>query len=173
DANDQRAIGGPNLPTTTYGLTLGANYKGLSISMLFQGSIGYSFAVQTTGIEPFLSQMQPIHLLRWTPETATTAQFPRLTTLSGGINSSNIFPSDFYLINARYLRLKTVEIGYQIPNTFLPLRINNARLYLSAYNLVTWTNYNLYQQDPEIASNSAGDAYLNQRVVNLGLQVGF
>ena len=52
-------------------------------------------------------------------------------------------------------------------------RVALARLYLSAYNLLTWTNYDKYQQDPEVASNSAGDAYINQRVVNLGIQIGF
>ncbi|RCH55351.1 TonB-dependent receptor [Mucilaginibacter hurinus] len=173
DARDIGPIGRPNLPTTTYGLTLGANYKGFSISLLFQGSQGYSFAIQNTGIDPFVSQMQPIHLERWTPENAQRARFPRLTTISGGVNSGTIFPSDFYLIDAKFLRLKTVELGYQVPNKLLPFKINNARLYLSAYNLLTWTNYDLYQQDPEVASNTAGDAYLNQRVVNLGVQVGF
>jgi hypothetical protein len=44
---------------------------------------------------------------------------------------------------------------------------------MSAYNLFTWDNYNKYQQDPEISTNTAGDAYINQRVVNLGIQLGF
>ena len=45
---------------------------------------------------------------------------------------------------------------------------------MSAYNLFTWTNIGKrYQQDPEVASLSAGDAYQNQRVVNLGIQIGF
>jgi hypothetical protein len=44
---------------------------------------------------------------------------------------------------------------------------------MSAYNLFTWTNFKKYQQDPEISTNTAGDAYINQRVVNLGIQLGF
>jgi hypothetical protein len=44
---------------------------------------------------------------------------------------------------------------------------------MSAYNLFTWNNYNKYQQDPEVSTNTAGDAYINQRVVNLGVQLGF
>jgi TonB-linked SusC/RagA family outer membrane protein len=170
---DESAIGDPNLPNTTYGLTLGANYKGFSISILLQGSQGYSFSVNTTGIEPFLSNLQPIDLQAWTPANAATAQFPRLTTITGGINSESAFPSTFYLINAKYLRLKTLELGYQLPQKLLPFKMNNARLYVSCYNLFTWDNYNLYQQDPEVQTNTAGDAYLNQRVVNLGVQVGF
>jgi hypothetical protein len=46
-------------------------------------------------------------------------------------------------------------------------------VYLSAYNLFTWSNVKKkYQQDPEVQSNTVGDAYLNQRILNLGIQVG-
>ena len=44
---------------------------------------------------------------------------------------------------------------------------------MSAYNLLTWDNYSKYQQDPEVQTNTVGDAYINQRVINLGVQVGF
>jgi len=47
--------------------------------------------------------------------------------------------------------MKTVEIGYQLPHKLLPFNISNVRFYLSGYNLFTWTNYSLYQQDPEVA----------------------
>ncbi|HEY9560458.1 MAG TPA: TonB-dependent receptor, partial [Anseongella sp.] len=171
--NDMGPIGKPNLPNTTAGLTLGMGYKGFSLSVLFQGSTGYSFRVVGVGIEPFIGQLQPIHRERWTPSTSESARFPRLSTNPSGINSSGSFPSNFWLLNVQYLRLKTVEMGYQLPSRWLPLSISNARLYLSAYNLLTWTNYDFYQQDPEVTSGSVGDAYLNQRVINLGLQIGF
>ena len=87
------------------------------------------------------------------------------------ISSPSNYMSDFWLIDATYLRLKTVEVGYQLPDRWLPLKINNARIYLSGYNLLTWTNYSLYQQDPEVTSNTAGDAYQNQRVINMGVQM--
>lgn len=173
DNNDRGAIGRPNLANTVLGLTLGANYKGFSISLLFQGAFGYSFSVVGTGIETFQSQFQPIHQERWTPAHADNAAFPRLTSNPTTVNSARTYMSDFWLIDARYVRLKTIDIGYQLPSRWLPQRLNNARLYLSAYNFLTWTNYNKYQQDPEVVSNSAGDAYINQRVVNLGVQIGF
>lgn len=172
DQYDMSAIGKPNLPNTTFGLTLGGSYKGLSVSVLMQGSTGYSFRIQGTGIEPFQSQFQPIHELRWAPGSGENAKFPRLTANPTTINSPAVYPSDFWMVNATYLRLKTVELGYQLPAWLLPFKMNNIRLYLSGYNLITWTNYSLYQQDPEVSSNSAGDTYLNQRVVNLGIQVG-
>jgi TonB-linked SusC/RagA family outer membrane protein len=172
DQYDKSAIGKPNMPSTTFGLTLGGSFKGFSISVLLQGTTGFSFGVIGTGIEPFQSQFQPIHQLRWTPETSQSAQFPRLTTNPTSINSPAAYMSDFWLIDAKYLRLKTVELGYQMPEKLLPFKINNARIYLSGYNLLTWTNYSLYQQDPEISTNTAGDVYLNQRVINLGIQIG-
>ena len=173
DERDQGAIGKPNIPNTSLGLTLGVHYKGLDVSVLFQGAFNYSFAVQGIGIEPFKSQMQPIHELRWTAENPDAAQFPRLTSNATGISSPTAYPSSFWLLNAHYIRLKTLEVGYQLPKKLLPFNISNARFYFSAYNLVTWTNFSLYQQDPEVASNTAGDAYLNQRIINFGLQVGF
>lgn len=173
DENDKSAIGFPNLPNTTLGTTLGISYKGFYASVLLQSSFNYSFSVVGTGIEPFQSQLQPIHLKRWTPENAADAKFPRLTTLPSTINSSAAYPSSFWLVDARYLRLKTFEMGYQLPSRWLPLRLSNARLYMSAYNLFTWTNFDLYQQDAEINSGSVGDSYPNLRAVNLGLQIAF
>lgn len=173
DENDKSAIGYPNLPNTTMGLTLGMAYKGFYASVLFQSSFNYSFRIVGTGIEPFIGQLQPIHLKRWTPQIGDEAQFPRLTTLPATINSSGNFPSTFWLINARYLRLKTLELGYQMPSRWLPLKISNARIYLSAYNLFTWTNFDLYQQDAEVNSGSVGNSYPNMRVLNVGLEVTF
>lgn len=173
DDYDRTIIGRPNIPNTSFGLTLGGSYKGFSISALLQGTTGYSFSVYGSGIEPFQSQFQPIHQERWTPQTAATAKFPRLTTNPTTISSPSSYMSDFWLIDATYLRLKTVELGYQFPDRWLPFKISNARAYLSGYNLLTWTNYSIYQQDPEVTSNTAGDAYQNQRVVNLGIQIGF
>ncbi|RYY25959.1 MAG: TonB-dependent receptor, partial [Sphingobacteriaceae bacterium] len=170
---DQRPIGRPNLTNTTLGLNLQAGYKGFSVSVLLQGAFNYSFAVVGTGIEPFQSQFQPIHLERWTPSNPTEALFPRLTQNPTSINSPTAYLSDFWLINAYYIRIKTIDLGYQLPTKSLPFKLNSARVYLSAYNLFTFDNYRKYQQDPEIATNTAGDAYINQRVVNLGVQIGF
>lgn len=173
DLYDQQAIGKPNVPNTVLGLNLGFGYKGFTLNMLFQGAMGYSFAVVGTGIEPFKSQFQPIHQERWTPATANTATFPSLTTDPLSVSSPTNYLSDYWLLNARYVRLKSLDFGYQFANKMLPFRLKNARLYISAYNLFTLTNYRKYQQDPEVATGAAGDVYPNQRVVNLGLQVSF
>jgi TonB-linked SusC/RagA family outer membrane protein len=176
DDFDKGAIGNPNLPTTTLGLTIGGSYKGFSLSLLFQGSFDYSFSVVGTGIESFKSQFQPIHLNRWTPErfeNGENIQFPRLTTNLSTISSSEAYNSNFWLVNAWYIRFKTIDLGYELPKRILPKGIYSTRFYVNAYNLFTKTNYDKYQQDPEIKTNSAGDAYMNQRVINLGVQMSF
>lgn len=172
DERDMGPIGKPNIPNLNGGITLGVHYKGLDVSILFQGAFNYSLAVQGIGIQPFQSQWQPIHELRWTEATAGSAMFPRLSTNASYESSPSAYPSNFWLLNAMYVRMKTVEIGYRLPQKALPFKISNARFYFTAYNLLTWTNFSLYQQDPEVASNTAGDAYLNQKVINIGLQVG-
>jgi len=174
DQSDMGPIGKPNLPNTTIGIPIKLGYKGWDVNILFQGAYGYSLGLMGNAIEPFQSQFQPIHEKRWTPATAGSAEFPRLSSNPTTINSPSAYMSDFWLIDAHYLRLKTVEISYQLSNKVLPFKINTGRLYLSAYNLITWSNVSKkYQQDPEVVSNSAGDSYLNQRIINLGLQVGF
>jgi len=176
DDYDKCAIGKPNLPTTTLGWSIGGTYKGFSVNVLFQGSFDYSFALNGTAIEPFKSQFQPIHTYRWTEErwaAGEQIEFPRLTSNPSTINSAQGYMSDFWLVDAWYIRLKTIDLSYQFPKTILPKAIQDLRLYVNAYNLFTWTNYNKYQQDPEISTNSAGDAYMNQRVVNMGLQITF
>jgi TonB-linked SusC/RagA family outer membrane protein len=174
DQNDITNIGKPNLPNTTIGLPIKIGYKNFDASVLFQGAFGYSLGLTGTAIEPFVGQFQPLHEKRWTPATAAAAQFPRLTSNPTTVNSPGAYNSDFWVINAHYIRLKTVELSYILPRRWLPLKMNNGRLYLSAYNLATWSNVSKkYQADPEVASNTAGDAYLAQRVVNIGLQLGF
>jgi TonB-linked SusC/RagA family outer membrane protein len=171
---DKSAIGKPNFPPNlTIGLPINFTYKNFSVNVLFQGQFGYSLILGSNAIEPFQTQLQDIHLQRWTPATAETAKFPRLSTLNNSVNSPGAFPSDFYLIDAKYIRLKTVELHYQLPSKWLPFGINKLNAYVSSYNLATWTNYSLYQQDPEVASGSQGDSYLNQRIINLGVQIGF
>ena len=176
DDYDKGAIGKPNLPTTTLGWTIGANWKGFSLSLLFQGSFDYSFSVKGTGIESFKSQFQPVHQKRWTQEryeNGEEIEFPRLTTIPSTVNSAEGYMSDFWLIDAWYIRLKTIDLAYQLPRKALPKFMNAARVYVNAYNLFTFTSYDKYQQDPEIKTNSAGDTYMNQKVFNLGVQVTF
>lgn len=175
DGQDWRAIGKPNLPQTVVGANFTFGYKGFSLGVLFQGSFDYSYRIAEQSVVPFWGNLQTPALGRWTPETAATATYPRLTTvLAGPSNPSSTNISNFWFVDAYYIRLKSVELGYSIPKKWLSrVKINTARLYLSGYDVHTWANFDLYAQDPEIASNASGGTYPVQRVYNLGLQIGF
>ncbi len=98
---------------------------------------------------------------------------PRLTSNPTTINSPGAYNSDFWVINAHYVRLKTVELSYILPRRWLPLNMNNGRIYLERLQPGYLEQcQQKYQADPEVASNTAGDAYLSQRVINVGLQIG-
>ncbi|MDE5635182.1 MAG: SusC/RagA family TonB-linked outer membrane protein, partial [Muribaculaceae bacterium] len=107
DDYDKCAIGKPNLPTTTLGWSVGGTWKGFSVNVLFQGSFDYSFALTGTAIEPFKSQFQPIHTYRWTEErwaAGEQIEFPRLTSNPSSVNSAAGYMSDFWLVDAWYIR---------------------------------------------------------------------
>jgi TonB-linked SusC/RagA family outer membrane protein len=173
DQQDFRAIGKPNLPQTVLGTQLGLEYKGFSFSVLLQGSFDYSYRIAVAGVIPFQGNLQQSALGRWTPETASTATYPRLSSDLAGPSSPSNF-SSFWLVNAKYVRLKSVDIGYRFPKKWTnAMKVANARLYVSGYDLLTWANFDLYSQDPEITSNGSAGTYPVQKVYNLGLQVGF
>lgn len=173
DGQDFRAIGKPNLPQTVLGSTLGAEFKGFSINVLFQGSFDYSYQIGTQASIPFQANLQQAALGRWTPENNINATFPRLSKNVAG-PSSPANNSTFWLVNAKYVRLKSVDLGYRIPKTWSnALHIATARIYVSGYDLYTWSNFSLYSQDPEVANGASGGTYPVQKVYNLGFQVGF
>ncbi|GAB3418656.1 SusC/RagA family TonB-linked outer membrane protein [Niabella aquatica] len=174
DQQDYRPIGRPNLPQTVLGTSLSFGYGNFSLNVLFQGSFDYSYRISTNQVIPFQANLQEVALGRWTPETASTATFPRLSTILAGPSSPSN-SSDFWMVNdAKYVRLKSVELGYQLPKRWLQrAKINTARLYVSGYDLHTWANFSLYNQDPEIQSGGSGAVYPVLKIYNAGLQIGF
>lgn len=173
DAQDMRGIGQSNLPQTVLGTNLGLAWKNFSFNILFQGSFDYSYRIASAGIIPFQGNLQASAFDRWTPATAATATYPRLSSdLAGPSSPSN--NSTFWQVNGKYIRLKSVDLGYAFPKSLLAkLKLRAARIYISGYDLVSWANFKLYAQDPEIANNGSAGTYPVQKVYNIGLQVGF
>lgn len=163
-----------NLPSTVYGLNLGFGYKGFSVEMLWQGAFDYYYEHWRGGIDAFDSNMQAFHLDRWTPATAYTATFPRMS-FNAMNNSSSQTRSDFWLNKAHYIRLKSLNVNYQISADWLqrvcPF-IASARLYLVGYNLLTFHNLDKYKVDPE-AEGAGYRAYPTTANYTLGIQIGF
>ncbi|GAB3419338.1 SusC/RagA family TonB-linked outer membrane protein [Niabella aquatica] len=171
--NDQDIvpIGLPGVPPYTFGCSAGFSYKGFDLSVLFQGASGSNLAANTMlQIGNVNGTPMEIHLQRWTPETAATAEMPRL----GGPNFDN---SSFWLRDASYLRLKNFETGYTFGTSFLKsVGIKSFRIFANGQNLITWYKLKIYDVDPESQNDNATAAYTNypqMKVINLGLRATF
>lgn len=106
------------------------------------------------------------HLDRWTPEHHN-ASYPRITKDS----QTNFTTSSFWLQNASYVRLKTISLGYNLPNSFLSkLGVQKAKLYVAGENLLTFSD--LEGIDPE-EGDERGWSYGNVKKVSIGLKVSF
>ena len=175
DDNDRGYFGLPNYPTTSYALTLGFNYKGFNVSAMFQGAKDFYLRGVAGAIQLFSSNMQPIHRETWTPELGNSAKYPVLSQKVTGVSAPADFPSTFWFVPGDFIRLKNVEIGYQLPkNWFHILKLQDARIYATGYNLVTWSKLTkLYQFDPEASSGNDRVSYPPQRTVNLGISLTF
>jgi TonB-linked SusC/RagA family outer membrane protein len=181
DSRDQAIIGKPNLPTTIAGLDLKAGYKNFSFDVLFQTASDYDLRIFSQGQDPFHSNLQPIVLERWTPATAATARYPILSTKSDSYNYSWLNNSTYWMTPIQYLRLKQLMISYTLPNKISQyLHLRNLSLTASGYNLITWDNFDRYQQDAEASSTTSASstdrsqtAYPNTRQFLFGIRVGF
>jgi TonB-linked SusC/RagA family outer membrane protein len=174
DGFDMEVTGFSNIPTTVAGLQLGFSYKGFSISVFFQGAKDFNVRGVREAIRPFAANLTDIHKYAWTPELGDNARFPRLSLLSGASDADG-YPSTFYFIKGDYIRLKTAEIGYDLPRSLTrKLGVSGVRLYSNGYNLLTWTKLSsLYQLDPEISSGTDRTNYPPQRIVNFGINITF
>lgn len=165
---DQTAIGNKS-PLLFYGLTMGLQLKSIDLSILLQGVANRN--IYTTGPDEYeflnngSGQAYAHHLNRWTPETASSATYPRLTV---GGNVNNQASSSFWVQPADFMRLKNAELGYTFSSRLLSkVAINSMRLFLNGQNLFTISKFN--QGDPEA---NAG-LYPLQRVINGGITVKF
>lgn len=174
DGNDAtRDIGFTDLPEYTAGLNLGFSWKNFDFSMQWTGA--WNVDRMLSEFRQPLGDTQNKGLLyqyenTWrSSEDSYTAKFPRITAT----NRKNNFEkgSDLYLINASYLRLKNIEIGYNFDFPFMrKLKLNSCRMYVNGYNLLTFTAFDW--GDPE-SRQSDRPNYPLTRVFNIGLKLGF
>ena len=175
DGNDAtRDIGFTDLPEYTAGLNLGFSWKNFDFSMQWTGA--WNVDRMLSEFRQPLGDTQNKGLLLYqyentwrSSEDSYTAKFPRITAT----NRKNNFEkgSDLYLINASYLRLKNIEIGYNFDFPFMrKLKLNSCRMYVNGYNLLTFTAFDW--GDPESRQSDRPNYPLN-RVFNIGLKLGF
>jgi len=170
DADDQLRMDKTITPNFTYGITMNLQYRNFDLSVLFQGASGglLRFGTESGDIGNYLKYSYD-H--RWTIDNPSST-YPRLATrgdtyYTGGNYGNNTFN----LFNTNYLRLKNVELGYNLPSTLTEkVSIGALRVYVNALNLVTWDKFKIW--DPESVSGS-GQYYPQARVINTGVRLTF
>lgn len=168
---DRDFIGQP-LPKFTYGLTLNMSYKNWDLMVFSQGAVGNDIFQGLRRLDIGNANYQSNALNRWTGP-GTSNSFPRLTTDDKNHNFNN--PSDFYLEDGDYLRIKTIQLGYSLPEDIIgKVGLDKFRLYVTGENLFTFTKYTGY--DPEIGGSILGidrGYYPQARTGMLGVNVSF
>ncbi len=146
DDADRTMIGSP-IPDFTMGLNLNASYKGFDISANIYAALGQEIIRNYERQQPFANQSAYV-FDRWIGE-GTSNTVPRVTT---GQTRNTVF-SDFYVEDGSFARLRNVQIGYTLPNTLTEKAgISNFRIYASALNLFTLTNYMGF--DPDVGAGN-------------------
>ncbi|WP_018616099.1 SusC/RagA family TonB-linked outer membrane protein [Segetibacter koreensis] len=179
DDFDRIRIQKSDLPTFTGGLTLGVQYRGFDFSALVQGAAGGVRYISTESGE-IGNFLQSYATDRWTSQNPD-ASGPRT------FNRSNEYwvgrGNTFWLHKTDYVRLKNIEIGYNLPPSVVRrLGIQNLRVYINAYNLLTYSP-DLKDFDPELTSptggatgsnvSTGGQSYPLQKIINGGLSITF
>jgi len=148
---DQTVIGNTQ-PEWIYGFNFGANYKGIiDVAAIFQG-IGQAdqFVARLVGPFPFAG-LREIWTDRWTPENPSPDR-PRLWIDRSGFNGQSVQnnPTSFWVENRAYLRLKNVQVGFNLPNKWLKkMKLQKGRIFLNGQNLWTLTDFADGDFDPE------------------------
>ncbi|MGV3504670.1 MAG: SusC/RagA family TonB-linked outer membrane protein [Adhaeribacter sp.] len=174
NAYDQVPIGYGSLPEIVYGFGFTLGYKSLGLSTLFQGASNADFMLNGIGVAPFSEGMSRGNLFsnihdRWTPENPSQDVFyPRLTP---GTLNDNFISSTWWLKKADYLRLKTLQLSYNLPSSWLgKAKIKSANIYLQGVNVLTLSDFKLW--DVELGDGQGG-AYPNTRSYNAGFVFNF
>jgi len=168
-------IGQPTNPEITYGFGFSLGYKAFDFSAFFQGNARVSFFINPYNISPFVQNggsqnglLTAVAESHWSEENQDLHAFwPRL---DARFNDNNSQTSNWWLRNGAFMRLKTMELGYNLPAKLLRrVRISNFRVYANGQNLFAISKFKLW--DPEMGGNGLG--YPVQAIYNFGISLGF
>jgi TonB-linked SusC/RagA family outer membrane protein len=152
DGQDETWIGSP-WPKLTYGFNLNLGYKAFDIVLFFQGSYGndiYNWG-RWYGNTLFQNVFEYYYKNAWSGPGTSDSQ-PILTSVDQ--NGNYYKSSGYYVEDGSYLRLKNLQLGYNLPKTACEkLKITYARLWVGGTNLLTFTKY--HGNDPEVGATSS------------------
>ena len=182
---DERPIGYTTTgqPNIQYGLQLGFDFKGFDFSADFSGGALYSWNQNWEMRWPYQNTgalRKAIYDDRWhradifdLNSAWIPGKYPALSFNESWRSDYNngSYNSTFWLHNVKYLRARTIELGYSLPQRILDrLKINRARIYVNGYNLFSVDNLSAYEVDPEIADDN-GLQYPQNKFVNIGFNI--
>jgi hypothetical protein len=176
DERDQTFIGYSDVPENTYAISLGCSWKGLGMSVMFQGVSHVSRYYDAEAMYAFVNggRVRPLHLGRWNPalpeaENLAHATYPLLHYDAYG--NHNQQQNSFFLQNGSFFRLKNIEVYYDLPQKWIKkLAMTQCRVYVNANNLVTWDHLDNINIDPE---SSGSNKYPIMKAINFGINVQF
>lgn len=169
-ADDQVRLDQNAFPTFNFGANLSLTYGGFDFSALFQGATGASIRISTESgdIGNFLKYD---HDNRWSIDNPSSEN-PRLASRGDTYYTGGNFGNNtHFLFSKDYVRLKNIELGYNIPRRVLDrYKFSGLRIYVNALNLLTFAANDIF--DPE-ANNGNGVYYPQSRVLNTGINFTF
>jgi len=174
DSYDNIAIGDTHIPELNYGFGASVGYKGFDLSAFFHGVENVTRVIgggplygQSGNILVYGQIYSDVADKRWSARNPDpNAEYPRLSMVE---NRNNTQSSTFWQRDMSFLRLKNLELGYNLPKKWTdPIKMSSIRLYIQGQNVLTFSKFKLW--DPEL-STSYGGIYPQMRVFNFGLNV--
>ncbi len=173
NADDIVPFGTTSVPEVVYGFGFSVGYKNFDLSAFFQGQTNVAFNIDATGTAPFNNQTQLLQAYadsHWSEDNQNMyALYPRLSATA---HPNNVAGSTWWERDGTFLRLKTLEFGYTLPDKWKwqkNLRLATCRFYVNGSNLLLFSKFKLW--DVEMLGNGLG--YPLQRVFNIGLNITF
>ncbi len=175
DERDVTFIGNSDVPENMYALNVGVNYKNWGFSVMFQGVDHVSRYYDAEAMYAFVNggKVKEHHLKRWNPEQTESynlshAEYPLLHY--AGYGDHNQRQNSFFLKNGAFLRLKNIELSYDLPAEWIKhVGMSDCRIYINANNLITWDHLGKLT-DPE---SNGSNRYPIMRTVNFGVNIKF
>ena len=174
DVNDRSPIMNPSFPEINYGFSGGFTIKDFDFSFLFQGAANMSMSLGFNALLPFSAYGSAMDFIqeRWyegSPDNNANAKIPRLTLNYADL--TNYYNSSLWIRDAAYLRLRNVQIAYNLKGSFLKkIGANSMKVFASGQNLLTWDTLEFI--DPEnVATGSM--TYPQLKVFNFGVNLQF
>lgn len=181
DTNDRKVIGRDQVPQVVYGFGATLGWKGFSFGAFFQGVGLVDFSIMDPGSDYFVpfkkastnGNVYADIVQRWTTDNqGVGAVYPRLNYGNANLNQ-NYEMSTFWLRDGSFLRLKTLDFGYTLPNSITKkIGVNDLRVYFLGNNLLTFTKFTRYDVELGGGADAVGK-YPNTRTYSIGFNFNF